>query len=115
MKQREAPLEMTCCEIARRDGWFVRKVKWIGRVGAPDRMFARKGRVVFIEFKSPDAPDYRPTQAREMMEMRDAGMEVYFCAGITEFADIMRGETLRANDDTRRALSRFRPRRKKVL
>lgn len=114
MKFREAPIEATCTEIARRGGWLVRKAKWVGRVGAPDRMFARKGRAVWIEFKSPDAPDYRPTQAREMMEMREAGMEVYFCAGLTEFADILRGETLRANDDTLRALSRFRPRRKVV-
>lgn len=111
MKEREAPIELTCVAIAQREGWFVRKVQWTGRVGAPDRLFARKKRSVWIEFKSPDAPDYRPTQAREIMEMRAAGMEVYFCDGMTEFADILRGETLRANDRTERALMRFKPRR----
>lgn len=113
MKRLEASIELTCVEIARREGWFVRKLQWPGRQGAPDRLFGRKKRVVFIEFKSPDAADYRVTQAREMIEMRDAGIEVYYCAGMTEFCDILRGETLKANDDTLRVLRKFTPRRKK--
>lgn len=113
-KKLEAPVELACCVIAKRKGWVVRKVRWQGRVGAPDRMFAKNRRAVFVEFKSPDAPDYRITQAREMMELRDAGLEVYFCSDVEAFEDILDGALVRANDKTEKALRRFRPRRKMV-
>lgn len=63
---------------AEADGWWSRKVKWIGRTGAPDRVFAKGGRTVWIEFKRPKK-EAAEMQAREHKRMRDAGMEVHVC------------------------------------
>lgn len=49
----ESSVEKTVVDYAEKRGWLVRKLRWIGRVGAPDRIFIRDGRVVFIEFKKP--------------------------------------------------------------
>jgi hypothetical protein len=76
--KRESSIENAVCNYAKAHGWLVRKVQWIGRVGAPDRMFARSGRVVFIEFKAPGRPA-RPTQAREIERLRKEGIEAWLC------------------------------------
>lgn len=47
----EASLERSLVRKAKELGWLIRKVKWIGRAGAPDRLFIRNGQVVFIELK----------------------------------------------------------------
>jgi len=47
----EASLERSLVRKAKELGWLVRKVQWIGRFGAPDRLFVRNGQVVFIELK----------------------------------------------------------------
>lgn len=84
----EANVEMPVVRRAERGGWFVRKLGWIGRTGAPDRFFAKKtkrcpscgrsSRIVLIEFKDTDE---EPTlnQIEEHKELRDAGVEVYVC------------------------------------
>lgn len=72
----EADIELTAVAWAKDNGVLTRKVQWIGRRNAPDRLFARQGRAVFIEFKRPGA-QLRPGQAREIERMRDAGLEAY--------------------------------------
>lgn len=63
-------------ESAEAAGWLVRKLSWQGRRAAPDKLYAKDGRVVFIEWK--DAGEGPTTlQARQHREMRDAGMEVH--------------------------------------
>jgi len=57
-------------------GWLARKLKWIGRVGAPDRLFAKGGRTIFVEFKKPGETP-APHQVREHARMKAAGIEVY--------------------------------------
>lgn len=60
-------------------GFFVRKVQWPGRAGAPDRVFAHPDRgTVWIEFKAP-GEKARRLQEREHERMRAAGMEVHVC------------------------------------
>lgn len=79
----EARIEDTVVARAQRAGWFVRKVAWPGRKDAPDRVFAKAGRTVWIEFKAPgEAP--RASQAHEHRLMRDAGMEVHVVSSIDE-------------------------------
>lgn len=56
-------------------GWLVRKLKWIGRKGAPDNLFGKAGRTVFVEFKGA-GKEPEGQQAREIKRMRDAGFEV---------------------------------------
>lgn len=57
-------------------GWLSRKLQWIGRHGAPDRVFIRLGKLIFIEFKQFKK---KPTehQALEHERLRGAGMDVY--------------------------------------
>lgn len=76
----ENPIEQLVCDKAQREGWFVRKVKWISRRSAPDRLFAKDGRVLFIEFKSPGEKT-EGGQSKEVQRMKEAGMEVHVCDG----------------------------------
>ena len=57
-------------------GWFPRKLAWRGRDGAPDYLFIKDGRVVFIEFKD-RGKKARLNQSREHDRMRAAGAEVH--------------------------------------
>jgi hypothetical protein len=72
----ESPIEDWACEQAEAAGWLVRKMSWVGRRNAPDRFFAKNGRVVLIEFKRPDG-EPRPTQAKEIAALQAAGVTVY--------------------------------------
>ena len=49
---RESLLEKQCCTWAKNRGWLVYKFTSPGNAGVPDRIFIRKGIVVFVEFKS---------------------------------------------------------------
>lgn len=69
-------MEDWACDEAERAGWFVRKLAWKGRRNAPDRFFAKAGRVVLIEFKRPNG-EARVGQEREIEALRSAGVEVY--------------------------------------
>lgn len=73
----EIEVESKVCALAERAGWLVRKVKWIGRRGAPDRMFVRRGRIVLIEFKRPKKGQLHALQDREIARLRRAGAECY--------------------------------------
>jgi len=53
----------------------VRKVKWIGRRGAPDRIVMLPGRTVWVELKAP-GEKCRPHQLREHERMRRMGQRV---------------------------------------
>ncbi|MFC3724473.1 VRR-NUC domain-containing protein [Neoaquamicrobium sediminum] len=79
----ESYIERKVCEYAKKLGWLVRKLQWVGRHGAPDRLFIRAGRVVFIEFK---APGKKPTehQRLELERLREQGMEAYVVDDIDE-------------------------------
>ena len=67
----EANVEKPIAKWAEAQGWYVRKLKWIAHVGAPDRLFIKKGRVVFIEFKRP-SPLGKAKDARTVMQKREA-------------------------------------------
>lgn len=74
----EAAIEDTVVSLAEKEGWLVRKVKWINRRNAADRFFAKDGRVVFIEFKAPGEKP-RDGQSREIARMQAAGVEIHAC------------------------------------
>lgn len=61
---------------ARENGWFVRRVQWIGRVGAPDAVFAKAGVTLWIEFKD-EGKDTTLMQDREHKRMMAAGMKIF--------------------------------------
>lgn len=73
----EAVVENDVVDFAQRRGWLVRKLKYIGRRNAADRLFVRAGRVVFVEFKRPGGEPPRPGQEREIARLKAHGAEVY--------------------------------------
>jgi hypothetical protein len=59
-------------------GWWNRKFKSPARRSAPDRIFAKRGRVFFVEFKrTGESPT--ELQLEEHAAMRAAGLTVYVC------------------------------------
>lgn len=72
----ESTIEDWACAQAEAAGWLCRKMSWTGRRNAPDRFFAKDGRVVLIEFKRP-GKGARDGQAREIEALQTAGVEVY--------------------------------------
>ena len=53
----------------------VRKVRWIGRRGAPDRLVMLPGQILWVELKAPGEAA-RPHQSREHARMRAMGQRV---------------------------------------
>ena len=84
----EKGVEMPVVKRAEKAGWFVRKLAWPGRIGAPDRVFIKDGRVVWIEFK--DAGK-RPRKSQELEHdrMKAAGAEIYWCDNVLEALQIL--------------------------
>lgn len=84
----EKAVEMPVVKRAEKAGWFVRKVQWPGRIGAPDRVFIKDGRVVWIEFKDAGKTP-RLSQTLEHDRMKAAGAEIYWCDNITDALQIL--------------------------
>lgn len=57
-------------------GGFTRKLEWIGRRGAPDRIVFLNRQVFFVELKAP-GKKAAPHQAREHERMRAQGAKVW--------------------------------------
>jgi hypothetical protein len=84
----ESTVEKSVVGVAENDGWLSRKCQWIGRRGAPDRLFAKNGRFLFIEFKDRgEEPDIH--QEREIKRMREAGIEVHVVDNIRDGLKIL--------------------------
>ena len=71
---RERDIEAYLVRRVKEIGGEVRKVKWIGRNGAPDRVVMYKG-VWFVELKRP-GKDLEPHQDREHRRMFNKGVDV---------------------------------------
>lgn len=84
-------VEEPVVEFARRNGWKVRKLQFIGRRSAPDRLFFKKDRLpIFVEFKRPGKkPDVQ--QQREIDRMRANGLTVYVISDVDEGCRIFYG------------------------
>lgn len=75
---RESEIEAHLVKRVRELGGEVRKVKWIGRAGAPDRLVMLKEQVlptIWVELKAP-GEKAKPHQAREHARMRAMGQTV---------------------------------------
>jgi hypothetical protein len=88
MGQLESKIEQDICEFAKRHDWLVRKLSWIGRRGAPDRLFIRKGVAIFAEIKQRGK---RATvqQEREHKRLRDQGMLVHVWDNVNDAFEIL--------------------------
>ncbi len=72
---REAHIERYLVDRVKRIGGELRKVRWIGRHAAPDRVLMLDGATVWIELKAPGETPKRH-QAREHTRMRNMGQRV---------------------------------------
>ena len=84
----ERDLEAACCGLAKAAGWFQRKYKGPGRRAHPDRLFAKNGRIFFIEFKLPGNQP-TPLQWIEIRAMRSAGLSVEWCDNVPAFKALL--------------------------
>jgi hypothetical protein len=72
----EAKVERHFVNCATAHGGEVRKLAWLGRNGAPDRLLVLPvGRVFFVELKRP-GKDAEAHQAREHERLRAVGADV---------------------------------------
>lgn len=98
---KESYIENKVVAHAKKTGWKQRKLQWIGRHGAPDRVFIKSGVILFVEFKQRGK---KPTdhQAKEIAELKEAGMLVFVIdnieAGIA-LLDSYRSRNYRPTDD----------------
>lgn len=74
MAERDVEKHFVKCVQER--GGEVRKVKWIGRAHAPDRLALMSANHFFVELKAP-GKDATAGQAREHKRLRNAGCSVY--------------------------------------
>jgi hypothetical protein len=72
---RERTIEDYLVERVKALGGEVRKVKWLGRHGAPDRLVMLPDRTVWVELKAP-GEKAKPHQQREHERMRAMGQRV---------------------------------------
>jgi len=71
-----------------RIGVSTRKVKWIGRDGAPDRLILTQGGI-WAELKALGQKP-RPSQVREHNEMREAGFRVLVIDSIEQIDNLVK-------------------------
>ena len=73
---RERDIESHLVDLAERYGWLVRKIRYIGRNGAPDRMLIDPdGNVTFVELKAP-GKRAKPLQHHEHIRLTTYGQRV---------------------------------------
>ena len=72
---RERDIERYLVEQTAKHGGETRKVQWIGRHGAPDRLVMLPGVAIWVELKAP-GEKAKPHQLREHERMRALGQRV---------------------------------------
>jgi streptogramin lyase len=72
---RESDIEDYLVKRVRAMGGEVRKVRWIGRRGAPDRLVMMPTATIWVELKAPGKTP-EPHQLREHKRMRALGQRV---------------------------------------
>jgi hypothetical protein len=100
---REREIEAYLVKRVKELGGEVRKVKWIGRAGAPDRLVMLPGpwcgfdsaggfwaspRTIWVELKAP-GEKARPSQVREHERMRAMGQRVVVIDSIEGVEDLL--------------------------
>ena len=88
---RERDIERYLVEKAAQAGGETRKVQWIGRHGAPDRLVMLPGRTLWVELKAP-GEKAKPHQLREHARMRALGQVVVVVVDSFDGVDELLGE-----------------------
>ena len=74
---------------AEKHGWLQRKIRYVGRWGALDRMFIREGVVVFIEMKQ-ESGALMHHQRAEQVTLLDHGANAYVCYSAAHAKHLLR-------------------------
>lgn len=85
----EKDIETAATEYAERRGWWCCKFTSPGLVGVPDRIYIRRGRHIFVEWKKPKK-DATLQQAKRHRDMRAHGAEVYVFDNLEDFKEMMK-------------------------
>lgn len=85
----ESNVELKIVGWAEDHRWLVRKLQYIGRTGAPDRLFAGYGHCVFMEMKAP-GEGLSTNQAREHNRLKDCGITVHVVDNVDDGVAILR-------------------------
>ena len=88
---RESVIENYLIRKVKALGGQLRKVRWIGRNGAPDRLVLMEGDHAFVELKRPKKKA-EAHQAREHAILRWAGFKVYVCDTQEEVDEVLNGK-----------------------
>lgn len=82
----EIDTEEQSCAYATSLGWRNRKLQYVNRNGAPDRMFFRRGIIFFVEFKDWGKTP-QPHQKRELGRMESEKILVNVIDNFSDFKD----------------------------
>lgn len=84
----EEQIEKEVVHKAEMAGYEVRKVQWIGRRGAMDRVFFGHGKCIWIEFKAPgEEPEGQ--QAREIRRLKKRYPHIHVCDNVADALAIL--------------------------
>ena len=86
---RESIIEKYLVERVKGLGGECRKLRWIGRNGAPDRIVMLKGQVIFIELKA-SGKKCRPHQIREHKRMQRMGQHIEIIDSFERVNEVLR-------------------------
>lgn len=82
---RERDVERYFVDRVKRLGGTVRKVKWTGRAGAPDRLaYGPRLRACFVEMKRPKGGKLSHQQKVEITKLVEGGFDVFVASNHTE-------------------------------
>lgn len=84
---RESDIERALVARVKALGGETRKLAWVGRWGAPDRIVFLHGRVIFVELKAPGRKP-SPHQAREIERLRALGQDVRVIDSLDQIGEL---------------------------
>jgi len=84
----EEQIELEVVAKAEMAGYEVRKVQWIGRRGAMDRVFFGHGKCIWIEFKAP-GKEPKGQQAREVKRLKKKYSDIHVCDNVADALRIL--------------------------
>lgn len=81
----ESSVESSCAKYAKTRGWFEVKIERASIRGFPDRIFVRRGEVIFVEFKRDEKEEPRPQQLKRHRDLIEHGATVLVVKNLEEF------------------------------
>ena len=81
---RESKIEKDCVTWAKAQGWLSYKFSSPSNRGVPDRIFLKRGKTVFVEFKTPTGV-ISPLQVRQIEKIKSYDFKVFVIHSLEGF------------------------------